>query len=190
MSDEERIRRVATGDRRALEQLYDQFHRLVYSFALKVLRDPHASEEVVQDVFMRIWTQAGKFDPKRGRFSSWLINITRNIAIDRVRSSRLRGMVPLVRPDESERDVIDLTVDLADATVTAVHVREALNVLSAEQREALDLAYWHGYTHTEIARRVKVPIGTVKSRLHHALMKLRNVLYTDGRKEGANRGTD
>jgi len=166
------------------------FERLVYSFALKIIRDPHLAEEVVQDVFLRIWTQAGKYDRSRGRFSSWLINITRNITIDRVRAARSRGMVPLVRGDDSDRDVADPSdLDMADAAVTALHVREALSVLTPDQREALELAYWQGYTHTEIARRIKVPLGTVKSRLHHALLKLRAALYTDGREEGVSRGT-
>lgn len=191
MTDHERIVRVAKGDRRALEQVYDQYHRLVYSLALKIVRDPELCEEIVQDVFMQIWRQAAKYDPERGRFSSWLINISRNITIDRIRSARNRGMVSLVRPDESEREVGDpLLPDVADLAVTTLHVREALALLSPEQREALDLAYWHGYTHTEIARKVRVPIGTVKSRLHHALLKLRTILKAEGEEEGAARGTD
>lgn len=190
MTDEERIARVARGDRRALEQLYDQYERLVYSFAIKLVHDPHLAEEVVQDVFMRVWTQASRYDPERGRFSSWLINMTRNLTIDRIRAARARGMVPLVRPDDTEREVVDTDApDLADTTVTALHVREALSVLSADQREALDLSFWYGYSHSEIARRIKVPLGTVKSRLHHALLKLRTALNAESRGEGINRGS-
>ncbi len=190
MTDDERVARVARGDRRALEQLYDQYERLVYSFALKIMGDPHLAEEVVQDVFMRVWTHAAKYDRDRGRFSSWLINMTRNLAIDRLRSARARGMLSLVRPDDTEREVTDAALpDLADMAVTSIHVREALAVLSPDQREALDLAYWYGYTHSEIARRIKVPLGTVKSRLHHALLKLRTALNAEGRGEEINRGS-
>lgn len=188
MTDEERVALVAQGDRRAMEQLYEQYERLVYSFALRIICDPHLAEEVVQDVFVRVWKQASRFDPARGRFSSWLINMTRNLTIDRVRSSRSRGMIPLVRPDESEIPLQDAAApDLADAAVTALHVRDAINLLSAEQREALDLAYWHGLTHAEIARRTRTPLGTVKSRLHHALMKLRTALNPVSREEGVSR---
>lgn len=188
MSDEERLALVAQGDRKAMEQLYEQYERLVYSFALRIICDPHLAEEVVQDVFVRVWKQAARFDPARGRFSSWLINMTRNLTIDRVRASRSRGMIPLVRPDESEIALYDEAApDLADAAVTAIHVREAITLLSAEQREALDLAYWHGLTHAEIARRTRTPLGTVKSRLHHALIKLRTALNPVSREEGVSR---
>lgn len=188
MSDEERLALVAQGDRRAMEQLYEQYERLVYSFALRIICDPHLAEEVVQDVFVRVWKQAARFDPARGRFSSWLINMTRNLTIDRVRASRSRGMIPLVRPDESEIALHDEAApDPADAAVNALHVREAISLLSAEQREALDLAYWHGLTHAEIARRTRTPLGTVKSRLHHALIKLRTALNPVSREEGVSR---
>ena len=188
MSDEERLALVAQGYRKAMEQLYEQYERLVYSFALRIICDPHLAEEVVQDVFVRVWKQAARFDPARGRFSSWLINMTRNLTIDRVRASRSRGMIPLVRPDESEIALYDEAApDLADAAVTAIHVREAITLLSAEQREALDLAYWHGLTHAEIARRTRTPLGTVKSRLHHALIKLRTALNPVSREEGVSR---
>lgn len=190
MTDEERIARVARGDKRALEQLYDQYERLVYSFALKIILDPQLAEEVVQDVFMRVWTQAVRYEPERGRFSSWLINMTRNLTIDRLRSARTRGLVSLMRSDESEREVADHAASgLADTIITSLHVREVLTVLSPDQREALDLAYWHGLTHSEIARRIKAPLGTVKSRLHHALIKLRAALQTEGREEGITRGS-
>lgn len=188
MTDEDRLARVAQGDRRAMEQLYEQYERLVYSFALRIICDPHLAEEVVQDVFVRVWKQASRFDRERGRFSSWLINMTRNMTIDRVRASRSRGMIPLVRPDESDIDLHDEAApDLADAAINALHVREAISLLNAEQREALDLAYWHGLTHVEIARRTRTPLGTVKSRLHHALIKLRTVLNPVSGEEGVSR---
>jgi RNA polymerase sigma-70 factor (ECF subfamily) len=189
MTDEERLLRVARGDRRALEQIYDQYERLIFSLAIKIVRDPQLAEEIVQDVFVKIWTQADRYDSSRGRFSSWLINMTRNLSIDRVRAAKAKGTVPLVRSDDSERELMDQSApELADSTVTALHVRDALASLSSDHREALELAYWQGLTHVEISRRVRVPLGTVKSRLHHALLKLRGVLYLDGREEGITRG--
>lgn len=189
MTDEERIRRVANGDRLAFEQLYDQYERLVYSIALKVIRDPHLAEEIVQDLFIKIWTHADRYEPGRGRLSSWLINMTRNLAIDRVRTTRARGMVPFVRPDEPVREISDETcAALADTTVNTIYIQEAVAALSPDHRETLELAYWQGMTHPEIARRTRVPLGTVKSRLHHALSRLRNLLVTDGREGGKTSG--
>lgn len=189
MTDEERLLRVARGDRRALEQLYDQYERLVFSLAIRIVRDPQLAEEIVQDIFVKVWTQADRYDPTRGRFSSWLINMTRNLTVDRVRAAKARGTVPLIRPDDSEQEVMDQSSpDLADSTITAIYVRDALASLSSDHREALELAYWQGLTHVEISRRVRVPLGTVKSRLHHALLKLRSLLYLDGREEGITRG--
>lgn len=183
--DEALIGRVASGDKQALEALYDRYERLVFSFAHRVLRDPHLAEEVMQDVFLRIWQRAARFEGGRGRFSSWLLNITHNLAVDRVRQARARGVV-LPDPQGAPAQGAP-AADIAEHALLAYQVQEALAGLTPDQREAMELAYFQGFTHTEIARRTRSPVGTVKSRLYHGLLKLRTIL-TEGKEAETRRG--
>lgn len=184
VSDELLISRVAAGDKLALERLYDRYERLVYSFALRQVGDPQLAEEVVQDVFFRLWRHAGRFDRQRGRFTSWLLNITHNLAIDKLRQHRHRALVPLETVETIAEAVgtapQPATADLAEAAVMGELVRDALAALKPEQRQALEMAYYQGYTHTEIAELCQVPLGTVKGRLRLALERLRGLLAIDG----------
>ncbi len=176
LSDEELLRRIADGDQDALLTLYDRYGRLVYSLAYKVLQDHQLAEEVTQDVFTRVWKAAATFDPKKSRFTTWLTSITRNRAIDILRRRRARG---LTGAGEAE---LNTAITRADERFSPEHhlrslaVREALEQLPPAQREVLELAYFGGLTQREIAERLHIPLGTVKTRMRLGMMKLRDLL--------------
>lgn len=164
------VRAVADGDREAFRALYDRYGRMVLAIAFRVVNDKHLAEECVQDVFVELWRHARRFDPSRARASTWLYAIARNRALDAVRS-RGRRPVPQaeVEPTGSSAD----TVELVAAADEAVHVAEVMATLNPAQLEVVQLAYFDGLSHGEIATRLGLPLGTVKSRLRLALDRLR-----------------
>ncbi|MEO7598312.1 MAG: sigma-70 family RNA polymerase sigma factor [Opitutus sp.] len=178
--DGELIRLMAEGDRRACADLYDRFSRPLYSVALRILNDQSEAEDIVQDVFLALWEKAGSFDVARGSAFGWAITLTRNRAIDRLRTRRRRSTLL------SESFVEDLpggssTVDpdSADDLIfkeKTIEVRAALATLPAEQVRALELAFFSGLTQQEIAARLSEPLGTVKARIRRGLLKLRDTL--------------
>jgi RNA polymerase sigma-70 factor, ECF subfamily len=170
------VRRLAGGDRSALADLYDRHSGVVYSLAYRIVGSPDA-EDVVQDVFAQAWRQADRYDPDRATVVAWLLNMTRTRAIDRLRANRTRQQVTV-----DEGPLAIAPQQQADQEQGAIHaerasrVRAALGMLAAAQRQALELAYYAGLTHTEIAERLGEPLGTVKTRIRSALLKLRAAL--------------
>jgi RNA polymerase sigma-70 factor, ECF subfamily len=170
------VRRLAGGDRSALADLYDRHSGVVYSLAYRIVGSPDA-EDVVQDVFAQAWRQADRYDPDRATVVAWLLNMTRTRAIDRLRADRTRLQVTV-----DEGPLAIAPQQQADQEQGAIHaerasrVRAALGMLAAAQRQALELAYYAGLTHTEIAERLGEPLGTVKTRIRSALLKLRAAL--------------
>jgi RNA polymerase sigma-70 factor, ECF subfamily len=164
------IRAVADGDREAFRSLYDRYGRMVLAIAFRIVNDRQLAEECVQDVFVELWRHARRFDPSRARVSTWLYAIARNRALDAVRS-RGRRPVPQaeVEPAGSSAD----TVELVAAADEAVHVAEVMATLNPTQLEVVQLAYFDGLSHGEIATKLGLPLGTVKSRLRLALDRLR-----------------
>ena len=170
-ADLELIRRVVEGNESALASLYDRYSRIVYAVAYRVLQDSGAAEEVLQDIFYQLWRTAANYDAERGALSAWLLVSARNRAID-----RLRRRKPAT---EAELEGLALPCDLESEVAQAElmsKVRSALGVLTAPQRQALEMAYFEGMTHSEIAERMGEPLGTVKTRLRAALETLRQVL--------------
>jgi RNA polymerase sigma-70 factor (ECF subfamily) len=164
---------VARGDDSALAELYDRFGRVAYGLASRILRDPALAQDAVQEAFLAAWRTAVSFDPARGTASTWLLTLVHRRAVDLVRrEDRRRGA-----------SIENIPVAAGDATDETAEVRErrravqaALAVLPAEQREALELAYYGGLSQSELAERLGVPLGTVKSRMFAALAKLRELL--------------
>ena len=170
------IDKIADGDQSALTTLYDSTSRLVFGLILRVVSDRATAEEVLLDVYTQIWRQAGSYDRKRGAPLAWMMTIARTRGIDRLRSSK----ADLTRePLETSSEVIATTPSPEDASVASERgrlVRSALDMLSAEQREVIELAYYSGLSHSEIALRLNQPLGTVKTRTRLGMMKLRDTL--------------
>ena len=166
------IARVATGDQEAFAAVYDALAPSVYGTVKRVLRDPAQSEEVTQEVFVEIWRNASRFDDGRGTVKAWAVTIAHRRAVDRVRSEQAHR-------DRHERDALAVVApeptpeDRAVAVSERSSARDALATLSAPQREVLELAFYDGYTHVQIADRLGVALGTVKTRIRDGLIRLR-----------------
>lgn len=172
------MRQVTQGDRRAFLHLYDKYAPRVNGLSLRMLRDEMTAEEVTQDAFLRLWTRATTFNPDRGRLLSWLLAITRRLAIDRIRLDARR---PALSEANSPGGSWEQLPDAASQTEEArwLSMKFALFELPAEQREAIELAFYHGMSHGQIAEYLELPLGTVKSRLRLAMEKLRRSLQSD-----------
>jgi RNA polymerase sigma-70 factor (ECF subfamily) len=161
-----------SGDQGAMTALYDRYSSIVYSVALRVLQDTGAAEDVLQDIFMQLWRNPGAFDATRGNMAAWLAVIARNRAIDALRRRRPEN-------NDIEDVVVSVEHDLAseaDRSRTMDKVRGALQAMPAPQRSALEMAYFEGLTHSEIAGKTGEPLGTVKTRIRSGLLTLRRVL--------------
>ncbi len=168
---------VATGDQSALAALYDATNRLIYSLVLRVLGDMSSAEEVLIDVYTQVWRQAASYDANRGAPLAWMATIARSRAIDRLRSGW---------QEQRRKESLDVLGDApsnasspeesAAASELQKLVREALNVLTPEQRQVIELAYYSGLSHSEIAEKLNQPLGTVKTRTRLGMMKLREAL--------------
>lgn len=172
-SDAALVRRVSEGDEIALARLYDRYSTLVYSVALRVLRDREAAEEILQDIFYQLWRTAGRVDPARGSLPGWLLVAARNRAISRLRRANLPAS------EEPGADEVALAFNLESAVAQKQllgRVQQSLGQLPAEQRAVLELAYFEGLTHSEIAARTGDPLGTVKTRLRTAVESLKRWL--------------
>lgn len=188
--DEALMERIALGDADAFEELYDRYVRGCFGLAMKIVREPTVAEEVVQDVFMKLWSRPGIFSPERGKFSGWLLTLVRNRAVDKLRRLKAGAAGPVLPLDRSMDNDLNLADLLADNSVTpydqawsgeqSLIVREAIKSLPSQQREAIVLAYFGGLTQKEIAERLQEPLGTIKTRTRAALAQLRRALVTGG----------
>jgi RNA polymerase sigma-70 factor (ECF subfamily) len=174
-ADEERLLlAVARGDLKALRQLYRAFERPLYTLGIRWLHDPQMAEELVQEVTLRVWRRAGNFDPQRGAASSWIFGVARNVASDLART-RAKDPIPLAEPRADRAEPWD-----EDAAWQGWQVAKALRGLPLEQQKILELAYVGQFTQSEIAATLKIPLGTVKTRLYQGLRTLRGVLADMG----------
>jgi RNA polymerase sigma-70 factor, ECF subfamily len=176
-ADRAAIERMARGDQDALGELYDRHGRLVYSLALRIVRDQSDAEDVVQEVFSQAWRLASRYDAARGTVLGWLLTLSRSRAIDRVRARKSR---PEPTADETLLETLPATLVPADELMSwagqAQQIRTALEGLSILQRNAIELAFFEGLTHAEIAERLELPLGTVKTRIRQGLLTLRERL--------------
>ena len=173
----EHLSRIAEGDQEALKRLYDESSSLVYSLARRILSDEADAEEVTVDVFAQVWRTARTFEARRGSAASWLGTLARSRAIDRLRAhgTRRKKETPL-NSAQSLRAAANLPDEESILAQERGLVRKALALLSPEQREAIELAYFGGLSHAELAARLRAPLGTVKTRIRLAMMKLRESL--------------
>jgi RNA polymerase sigma-70 factor (ECF subfamily) len=174
---------AASGDERALGELYDRYGGMAYSLACAIVGEHADAEEVVADAFAQIWRSVAGFDPARGSVAAWIATITRTRALDLVRSRKRRARVledAAVVTDEGETLVLAPTLEAADRgaelSETSAIVQRSLAELSAPQRRVIELAYFGGFSQSEIAAQLSEPLGTVKTRMRAALEKLRQSL--------------
>lgn len=184
-NDEQLVSRLARGDADALGVLWDRHARLAYSLALRMLRDSGWAEEVVQDVFIRLWSKPRMYDPSRGDLRRWMLTITHHAAVDGLRGRRGSARSRDAGPEGLE-SVSDRNDDPAENTwknVRAEHVQIALSRLPSAQREVMELVYFQGLTQLETAEHTGLALGTVKSRLRLGMQKLRGSLAEIGTAE-------
>lgn len=170
------VQRVAAGDDAAFRELYEQYAPAAYGLALRVTRDEHLAQDVLQEAFADVWVQADRYDPRLASAGAWVTVLTHRRAVDRVRreqSDRHRGRRWATATHEPDHDHVASVVDLR-----AEHrsVRQALGALTALQRQALGLAYFDGLTYAEVADHLDIPLGTAKTRIRDALKALRTAL--------------
>lgn len=177
LRDDELLALIASGDEPALGVIYDRYSGLVYTIALRVTGDRQTAEEVMQDVFQGVWQTAGSYQAGRGACAAWMVGIARHRAIDVSRSKRERARN---REQTYDQDGFAETTGAPDPGLTDLDLREAvraaLDTLPPSQRQAVELAYYSGFTRVEIAERLGEPIGTIKTRLRLGLLKLRDLL--------------
>jgi RNA polymerase sigma-70 factor (ECF subfamily) len=170
------LARSARGDSEAFAQFYDATAARSYGLALRVVRDPSQAEEVVQEVYLDAWRQSGRYDAGRGSVLSWLLTIVHRRAVDRVRSAEAANRRDATYHQQNNPVAHDATAEAAEASLEAHRVRTAMGELTAIQREALELAYFGGYTHTEVATMLDLPVGTAKTRIRDGLIRMRDAL--------------
>ncbi len=180
LGDVELIQRIGRGDRECFEEFYNRHAALVYSTAYKVLNNADDAQDVTQDVMFMVWEKSPMYEESRGKPLSWAITMTRNKAIDRLRSVQRR----LRLKDDVEKETLplqsaggdDRTADLLDAGEKQQIVRSAVMKLNREQREVIEMAYFGGLTQLEISQRLKTPLGTVKARIRRGMLRLRKIV--------------
>lgn len=173
LSDEALVALVARSDEPALAELYDRVGRVAYGLAYRVLRDQALAEDAVQEAFLGLWRSAGSFVPERAKASTWILTLVHRRAVDLVRREERRRTEPI---EEAPEPLGDSAEDEAWLGFERERIQEALRLLPDQQREAIELAYYGGFTQTELAERLGLPLGTIKSRMFAGLARLREIL--------------
>lgn len=172
-TEKELVEGLKNRDNSAFAYLYDHYSGALYSTILQILEDQELANDVLQEVFLGIWRKIDLYDASKGRLYTWMLNIARNAAIDMLRSKSFQNS----RKNQSLPDNVDrLNITASAANVDHIGMRKLLEKLKMEQRVLIELAYFKGYTHEEIAEIEDIPLGTVKTRIRNAILQLRNYL--------------
>jgi RNA polymerase sigma-70 factor (ECF subfamily) len=171
------LRRVGQGNREAFTELYDRLSGLVYSLAFRVLNDSKEAEDIIQDLFLQIWDKAGSYDPNLGKPISWILTLTRNKAIDRLRALHRRYRFLAEQPlDNPAAPPVSADSSGVFDQDRAILLRSAVRNLPFEQRQAIEMAFFGGMTQNEISESLQQPLGTIKARIRRGMLKLRDTL--------------
>jgi len=176
LSEEALVALVARGDESALAELYDRVGRMAFGLAYRVLRDERLAEDAVQEAFLAVWRTAAAFSAERAKATTWILTLVHRRAVDLVRREERRRAEPLEDADGGDDDATPSAEDAAWLHFERERVQAALRQLPDTQREAIELAYYGGYTQSELAERLGQPLGTVKSRMFAGLARLRELL--------------
>jgi RNA polymerase sigma-70 factor (ECF subfamily) len=177
LSDEALVALAARSEQLALAELYDRYGRTAYGLALRIVRDQALAEDAVQDAFLSVWRTASRFMPERGKASTWILTLVHRRAVDAVRREQRRRVEPLERAEEPAVEGVE---EDALLRLQRERVQSALRKLPDAQREALELAYYGGFSQSELAGRLGQPLGTIKSRMFSGLSRLREELGEPG----------
>ena len=184
IADDQLVARIAQGDAAALEVLYDRYVRQCFGLAMRMLGDSALSEEVVQEVFLKVWTNPGSYSSQKGKFASWLLSLVHHRCIDELRR---RSRTEVALEDDETGGVLSTEADPGLEPGDQVWVmeqqravRDALKKIPQNQRQVLELAYYRGLSHSEIAARLGQPLGTVKTRIRLGMQSLRQLLEPHG----------
>ncbi|WP_372727778.1 ECF RNA polymerase sigma factor SigK [Nocardioides sp.] len=172
----ELLRASGRGDEAAFARLYDATSSRIFGLALRVVRDPAQTEEVCQEAFLEIWRTSARYDPAKGSALAWMFTLVHRKAVDRVRSAEASTRRDTTYHSKNQPVEHDTTAEAVQASFEARRVRTALDTLTSVQREALELAYFGGYTHTEVASMLDLPVGTAKTRIRDGLIRLRDAM--------------
>jgi RNA polymerase sigma-70 factor, ECF subfamily len=172
----ELLRKASRGDETAFAAWYDATATRAFGLAVRVLRDRAQAEEVTQESYLDCWRTCARFDPTRGSPMAWLLTIVHRKAVDRVRSVEASGRRETTYSQHTQGIEHDATAEQATASIEAARVRAALDDLTEKQRQAVSLAFLGGYTHTEVAAMLDLPVGTAKTRIRDGLIRLRDAL--------------
>ncbi len=170
--ESELIASLREGNQNALGELYDQYGSALFGVVLRIVQSQEQAEDVLQEVFVKIWKNIASYDEAKGKFFTWALNIARNSAIDTLRSSDFRNRQ---KTDSFDFIVYGAKHPSSEASVDTIGIREIVNRLDEKHRRVIDLAYFQGFTQTEIEQEMNIPIGTVKTRLRLALRELRKI---------------
>lgn len=176
--DAELVRRIAEGDGEALARLFDLHSPVVLGLLTRMLGGRSEAEEVLQEAFLQVWTQADRYDPSRSSARGWLLMLARSRALDRMRRRDARRRREEESVESADVAIHPVGTGRLEESETRSRVSSALGALSPEQRHCIELAFFEGLTHTQIAERLKAPLGTVKSRILLGMNKLRQALST------------
>ncbi len=174
-SDEMLLKRISARDGDAFLTLYRRYRLRLFALVLRILKDRATAEEVLQDVFQRLWDHPEKFDPSKGQLLSWLLTVARNISLDHKRKESRRASLNVYPDVESQVELVSLTERTLDPE-TIHSIRQVLNTLPAEQKRVLELAYFEGLTHPELADSLGESLGTVKTRIRLGMQKLKQAM--------------
>lgn len=183
LSDEALIQAIAAGAVWAMEPLYQRYNRILYSLAYRMVADHQVAEDLIQDAFLSVWRSATSYSPQSGAVRSWLVSIVHHRTIDYLRAVRRRSILKEMTWEEAELDDRTAFPDVWDEawrSVQSSQVRAALMTIPTDQRMVIELAYFQGWTHTEIAQGCEIPLGTVKARMRLGLQHLKKALLQMG----------
>ena len=173
------LNRSGRGDQSAFAALYDAMARRLHGLVLRVVRDPSQSEEVTQEAMVEIWRQSARYDRALGSPTAWMMTIAHRRAVDRVRSAEASTRRDVTYFEQNQQIPHDETAEAVSRNLEGARVRQALTSLTETQRGAVELAYYGGYTHTEVAGMLDIPLGTAKTRIRDGLIRLRDALGVD-----------
>lgn len=174
LSESVLLEKLVQRDQKAFQLLYDQYSPALYGVVLRIVREDEQAQDLLQDIFIKIWKNLDAYDASKGRLFTWLLNVARNTAIDSLRSRKTHPF-GAIRTDEENVHIVDKQYNTEQPNSDYIGLKEVVDRLRPERKQLIDLVYFGGYTHEEAAEELKLPLGTVKTRVRAALQELKEL---------------